>query len=176
MPPQPSHAGDTQNKRPPLPRSVEWHGYEYEHRVRSTDWFWGVGFFALSSAIAAFILGNVLFGLLVIMAAFVLALLASRGPEISRFVLSERGLTINRQLFPYQTFNSFWITHEDENAVIPYTTPKLLIRSKKALIPIIVIPLVGVDPELVRRFLLRVLEEEHLQEPLAHHILDQLGF
>jgi len=51
---------------------IEWDAHEYEHRERSPDWFWAVGIISVSVAVAAVIFGNIIFGILVIIAAFTL--------------------------------------------------------------------------------------------------------
>jgi hypothetical protein len=53
---------------------------------------------------------------------------------------------------------------------------KLLIKSQRVMVPLIVIPLEGVDPEEIRDFLLDHLLEEHHLEPLGQKIMERLGF
>lgn len=147
----------------------QWQAREHEHREKSPDWYWALGILALAGAFAAIIFNNILFALLILIGAFVMALMATREPKLITFTLNQRGLLIDDIFYPYQTLDSFWI--DDER-----TPPHLLIRSNKALMPLMVIPLVDVDIEGLHLFLLERLAEEQHTEPLAYRVLELFGF
>lgn len=149
---------------------LRWSAYEHEHIERGQDWYWALGIAAISIAIISILLGNFLFGLLVIVAAFTIALHSRKPPEIASFELSERGIRVNGVLHRYREVISFWV--EDEH---DHHRPLLLVDTKKFLSPNLIIPIEQIDPRLVRAYLKEHAEERHMREPLAHKILDFLG-
>jgi len=148
---------------------MRWNAYEHEHVQRGADWYWALGIVTISVAITAILLDDFLFALLVIVAAFTIALLARTPPDMAEFELSERGLRINEQLHRFDEIISFWV--EEEKG----TRPLLLIDTVKFLAPNFVIPLEHVDHRLVRSFLKEHVEEVPMREPLYHKILEFLG-
>jgi hypothetical protein len=150
--------------------SLRWEGHEYSYSEKSVDWYWAVGIVALSGAVASILLGNFLFGILILLGAFTLSLFAARKPNAVTFEITRRGILIDKKLFPYNTLDSFWI-HEDTH----HTT--LLVRSRKAIMPLIMIPLSGsVNAESVHLSLSRFLEEEEHDMPISHRLVEYFGF
>lgn len=152
------------------PAPIVWSAYEHEHIERSTDWFWALGIIAVSVAVTSILLGNVLFALLIIVAACVLALLARRPPAFHEFELSEKGIRISEELHTYGDVISFWVETEKDSE------PLLLVDTTKFMSPNLIIPLGSANPEEVRAFLLQFADENRLEEPLTHKVLEFLGF
>ena len=150
-----------------------WQAYEYTYTEKSVDWFWAVGIIALSLAVTAVILGNLLFALLILIGSFALVLQAVRKPKQLTYELNERGVIVDTQLYPYGTLESFWVEH---GAPPADGEEKIIIKSKKALMPYIVIPIEGVRSEDVRSYLLEHLPEEEHTEPTSQKIMERLGF
>jgi hypothetical protein len=151
--------------------SIKWSGYEYEHTPKSADWFWAVSITAISIAIIAIIYDNMLFGIFIVIAAFMMMTLARREPEIVDFILTPKGLKIKEKLYIYKDLDCFWVdTHIKEE-------PELIIKTKKSLHRMFFIPLFTgvVDAHQVRDYLLQVLKEEHMEEALSHRIMRRLG-
>lgn len=153
---------------PHLP--LTWQAYEYVHREKSNDWFWALGIIAVGGAIAAIFLHNLLFALLILVAGVALGLFAAREPDLVTFAITRRGVRINEDLYSYQNLDGFWIEDISEAHV-----PKLLLKSKKILMPMLVIPIEKVEPEDVYAALLYFLPEEELHEPFAHKIMEFVG-
>ena len=162
----------TQQVKPKKP-GISWKALEYEHKEKHPDWFWSLGVIVLAGAVTAIIFGNILFAILLVVGAFTLALYASRKPEHIYVTLSDRGVIINKRLYPYLTLDSFWVEDVEDHS---NTIPKLILKSKKLLMPYIIIPVEEVSPDEVRDFLLNHLPEEEHEEPLAHRIMERLGF
>lgn len=150
---------------PHLP--LVWQAYEYAHREKSSDWFWALGIIAVGGAIAAIFLHNLLFALVILIAAVAIGLFAAREPDLVTFEISRRGVRIDDTLYPYQNLEGFWIADFSLEHI-----PRLLLKSKKMLAPILVIPLEDVEPEDVYAALLYFLPEEELHEPFAHHLME----
>jgi len=150
--------------------SISWESLEYDFFEKSSDWFWALGIVSISIAITSIIFNNLLFAILILIGAFALAIYAVRKPDLVKYEVNQRGIMINETLYPYSSLDSFWVEHNVER-------PKLLVSSKKILMPHIVIPL---NPELdtddLRDYLLDYVDEEEQREPLASRIMEYLGF
>jgi hypothetical protein len=150
--------------------SLRWSAYEHEHIERGQDWYWALGVAAASIAIASILLSDMLFGLLVIIAAITIALYSRRPPDITTFEISDRGIRINDVMHRYREVLSFWVEDEHE-----HHRPLLLVDTTKFLSPNLIIPIEGIDPRLVRAYLSERVKERHMKEPVAHKILEFLG-
>ena len=149
--------------------TIEWEDYEYEYRHKTSDWYWAVGIITVSIAVASILYGNILFAILIIIGAFTLSLHATHQPRIIHFELNDHGVVINKLLYPYNTLESFWVENRDNNN-------RILFKSKKLLMPYIVMPLGTIMPETAMAFLdMHLPEEEHL-EPIFQKIMEYLGF
>jgi hypothetical protein len=144
---------------------IVWSAYEYEYRPKSTSWYTVLFVIAGGLSVASFILGNFLFGVLVLIGAFAVALLASKPPLSRELTISQRGITVGKTFMPWSALESFWV-EEDRNP------PHLLIKQRNFFAPLIVMPVNDVAPRLIQDRLSLYLEEEELQEPLAHRITD----
>ncbi|MDE1919772.1 MAG: hypothetical protein KGH56_03755 [Patescibacteria group bacterium] len=144
---------------------LEWEGREYDHNPKSADWYWALGIIAVAGTVAAVLFGSYLVALLIIVAAGALALHAAKEPPLHRFRLVEQGIAVGDELHPFERMISFSVL-EDIEGELP---PVLSIKTESWLSPHLVIPLGGVDADLVyAHFLERVDEDEH------HHTLSDL--
>lgn len=151
---------------------IRWQGWEYEHRERSSDWFFALGIVGITAAITAIILENILLAILILIATGVVALFARRPPNTAHFEISERGIAVDRSLHPFHTLDSFWVEDRYEGA-----PPKLFLKSRRVLMPFIIIPLhEEIHPDDVRDFLLEHLDEEEHQEPFVERLMNVVGF
>lgn len=151
---------------------LEWEGREYDHSPKSADWYWALGIVAVAISVASILLGSYLLAILVLIAAATLALHAAKQPTQHRFQLVEQGLMIGDDLHPFERMISF-CTLEDIAGEFP---PMLSIKTESWLSPHLVIPLEGVDVDVVyTHFLKRVDEKEH---PHSFHdlVAAWLGF
>jgi hypothetical protein len=145
---------------------LTWEALEHRHRPHGPDWFWAIGVIGLGISVTAIVLGNLLFGILVIIGTVALLLQSLKHPREIEFGITERGIRIGTTLYPYTTLEVFWITEDD----------LLLIRSTKVFMPLLIIPIEGPAREEVRDALLGFLDEEELHEPLSHKIMEAVGF
>jgi hypothetical protein len=149
---------------------MKWDAYEYEHKKRSPDWFWAVGIISVAIAIASVILGNIIFAILVIISAFSLSLFINRPPSALQVSVDEQGITRGNIWYPYHTLESFWIDTDHPHK-------KIILRSKKLLMPLIVVPLGDdTDIEELHEHLSQLIEEEFHSLPLVERMLEYLGF
>lgn len=144
---------------------------EYYHRHKAADWYWAVGIIAVSAAVTAVILNNVLLAVLIVLGAFSLSMYAAREPRTHDIEINDRGIIIGKFLFSYTTLKSFWIEH--------HTQPRLLVKTSRAVMPHLVVPLEFLDEsehEELRQFLLTKLVEEEQHEPLLEQLMQYVGF
>lgn len=150
--------------------AIEWDAHVYEHKVRSQDWFWAVGIVAVAIAIAAIIIGDVIFAILILVSAFALCVFINRPPEVIHVVVNEKGIAKGHLMYPYSTLHAFWIDEENSHK-------KILLRSKKWFLPLIVIPLgEHTDIERLEETLLEYLPREFHTTPWLEKFLEYLGF
>ncbi len=151
---------------------AEWKGREYDHEPKSADWYWALGIIAVTAAIASILFSNYLFAVLIIAAAFALALHAAKEPPIHYFRLVERGLVIGESLHPFGEMLSFSFL-EDVDGKLP---PLLSIKTRNWHAPHLVIPLEGVDADLVYAHFLHRVDEQAHHHTLLDVVAAWLGF
>ena len=152
-----------------MDESLKWSAPEYNHYQRSTDWFWAVGIITICIAILAFIFHNALFGILILLSAGILVFYAIREPQDVNYEINNRGVVVGKELHPYLTIESFWL--ETRNG-----EPRLILKSKKAILPYIIIPVHEESADEVAAVLRNFLAEKELTEPTSHKVMEYLGF
>ena len=150
---------------------IMWLAPLHEHRQHSADWYWVVSIITIALAVSFFIAGDLLLSIIIVLGVGILLALSRHEPEVVEFEISKQGVRANKVLYPWQTLDTFWILDET-----PETGAKILITSKKILMPHIVIPLDINHQEEVHRILAHMLHEEHQMEPFPHRIMRKLGF
>ena len=145
--------------------SLKWSAPEYHHYQRSTDWFWAVGIITICIAVLAFIFNNALFGVLILLSAGILVFYTIRVPDNIDYEINNRGVVIGKELHPYLTIESFWVE-----------TRGIILKSKKAIMPYIIIPIHNDDADQMAAVLREFLEEKELAEPSSHKVMEYLGF
>lgn len=153
-----------------LPTVIEWEADEYEERERSADWFWALGAIAFFGIILSFIFGNLLFALIIAIAAFALYTYEKRPPQKMKIRLTPKGIQIGNDLYPYGRVNYFWLDEKRKGL------PMLIISYRRAVFPYLNISIEDVEPALIRLYLRKFAEEEEHQRTFAEEISDLLGF
>lgn len=151
--------------------SLEWRAPEYEHREKNPDWFWAVGIAGGVVALLALLFKNFLLAVIAVLGAFTMILFGARPPAVINFALTAKGVKIKERLYPYDYLKSFWVEDQDEGK------RKIIVESKKILLPHIILPL---PPEVrsdeARHYLAAFLPEVRHEDSLADAIGDILGF
>lgn len=158
--------------------SLTWQAHEHRPLEHGSDWFWALGIFSALSAVAAFILSNPLFGILILLAAGVMGILARREPPIHTFTLDKRGLSIDNDLYAIKDLRSFNIVAVETDVESEYSEEYLLlVDTPRFLTPDLVIPIVDVNPETVYLwFTEHEIPAADLRESVALKILELFGF
>ena len=153
-----------------MENKISWRTLEYKKKEKTNDWYWAVIIIALSITVISFMLGDGLFGILIIIGTGTLLMFSTKDPHWVEISINQRGLAVGRDLYPFATLEDFWIDiADDENY-------KILLKSKKLLMPLIVLPLEEYHHLDVREFLLQYLPEKEMHEPVSHKIMEKLGF
>lgn len=151
---------------------IIWHAPAHEHREHSADWYWAVAIITVALAVAFFIVGNILLSIIVVLGMGTLLVTARTEPKVIEYAIEREGIRAGTTLYPWDTLDSFWVLDATKE-----TTAKLLITSKKPLMPHIVILLnAEVPPSEVREVLAHMLPEERQIEPLPDRLMRALGF
>lgn len=149
--------------------SLRWSAYEHEHIERGSDWFWALGVIAVSAALTSILFANILFAILILVAAGTISLIAQHPPELHEFEISEKGIRTGKAMHPYEKVLAFWIDEDGDE-------PLLLVDTTAFMTANLVIPLGDISPDTVRALLSEHAEEVPMKEPLAHKILEFFGF
>ncbi len=149
---------------------VAWQTIEYQYQEKSHEWFVGLAVIATALFIVAVLLKNFLFGIIILVGAFAIMLSAKRPPDEIEYEINRSGIVNHKTFYPYSFLDSFWIDNTNPS------WQKLIVTSKKLLMPIIVIPLGEQDPDEIKNFLANYLPEKEQYEPLSHRLFEYFGF
>lgn len=151
------------------PALISWDARTHIHTEKTSDWYWSVGIITFAIAAVCIILSQIITGIFVIVAAVALVLHASRMPPVVHYEINDRGLIVDDTLYPFVSLESFWVTHDQE-------PPRLLIKSRKTFMPLIVILVENVEAEDVRQIMLKYIAETEHRETFLKHLLEGFGF
>src|SRR3989344_2711975 len=96
---------------------ISWTMHEYEFRPKTKNWYWVVGIVAVGISLAAFILGNILFGIIVLLAGFSVMLVGSRRPEEQTYSLTKRGVRVGNTIFLYDKIKQFSMVDDEPRSL-----------------------------------------------------------
>lgn len=149
---------------------IWWEAPEHRHIEKSGDWYWAFGILALVGIGLSIYFGNILFAIVLALGAVLMVFVSMREPDIITFGITPRGVRIGEQAYAYTHLESFCIDDTDPE------DPQLLLRSKHVLRPILVVPIPVDAVDEIDQTLAQRLPEEHLEESIAHRLLEILGF
>ena len=154
---------------------LEWSALEYEERERSTDWFWALGIIVVTSSVAAIIFGNYFFAVLLILSGILLGFFAVKKPDTVSYELNNQGLKIRTRVYSYENIKSFWVQIDLTGET--NLRPMLFIKTERAFMPIISIPIEdNLAEDIHSIFLSKNVPEEEMQEHASLKIMESLGF
>ena len=151
-------------------RTVQFEADHHYHSPRSSDWYWALGILGIAGSVTAILLGNMLFGVLIIVATLVVTLVSLRPISTVPYIISQRGIQIDDVFHPYATLESFYIDEHN------YSQPVLLIKAERMFTPLFVIPIPDEYVMEIEDVLASRIPEEHLEEPVLMKLLEFFGF
>jgi hypothetical protein len=153
----------------PEESEISWEILTHVHRERTNDWYWALGLIAVVGAALSIWLGNLLFGVLILLCAGSIGALAMRGPREHSVTIDPRGISVDGTLYPYRALKSFWVDGNPEY-------PRLFITTGGIITPHLALPL---DDEhhaqVVHAYLVERLEEVRQEPHFGEHIAEILG-
>ncbi len=151
---------------------LEWEGKEHDFNPKNNDWYWALGIISTASAIVSILLVNYLFVVLIIAATVTIALHASKEPILHRFRLTEQGIFIGEELHLFEHMISFSVL-EDIEGKLP---PMLSIKTDSWLASHFIIPLSGVDADVVYEYFMKHVDEGEHKHTFADVVSHWIGF
>ena len=153
-----------------LPSRIKWSAPEYEFHEKNSEWYWALGIITAALVLAAVILHNFLFAVLVVLAGFSVGLYGTRRPRIILHEINSGGVSLGNKNFNYERIDHFWINYN------PPAKKELILESKKTFSTHTAVLLGNADPEQIRRYLLQYLKEKKIEESLVAVIARALKF
>jgi len=149
---------------------VSWKTHDKIEKDQKVDWFWAVAIIGIVGAVLAFLFGNFLFGVFILLSIIILMFFATQKPKEISCEINEKGLVIEKQLIPYSKMISFWL----EESIEPH---KLLIHTTHSISPILDVYYESkeIGDEIYEALIERI-EEKPLVEPISQQIFEKLGF
>jgi len=151
-------------------RSISWEAPEHYHIEKSNDWFWMLGILAVAGTAASLIFGDVLFAVVILLAAVTMFVVGHQKPRVIPFEVSLRGVRIDKTLYPYATLESYYLDEEN------HVNPQLILKSKKMFVPLLIVPIPDDHIDDIEDLVNDRLPEEYLEEPLSHRLMEFFGF
>lgn len=148
---------------------ISWHAPAHFYVEKKSDWYWVVGIITLAITAVCIIFGQIIPAIFVIVAAVALVLHASHPPKNIYCEINDRGIMVDTNLYQFLSLDSFWIPHDE----YPH---KLILKSRKLFMTLIVVYIDEIDPEQVREILLKYIAETEHHEPFLKHLLERFGF
>ena len=136
-----------------------WQIPEYEKHDRGRNWH--IAAFGISLLLLLFSLAtlNFLFALIIAISAFVIIMNHGQEPPLLEVVISESGLRIGNRFYDYDEIKNFAIVYKPQQGVKQlYLEFKSWYRHRLSL------PLLDINPVLLRRALLEFLDEDKERE------------
>jgi hypothetical protein len=152
-----------------MAEEITWTAPEFNYTPKGPDWYWTLGIITAALVVIAFLVGNVLFAVVLIIGGLGLGYQAGNRPDIIEIVVDESGVRLKDTLYPYSSLDSFRIERNEHEQ-------KLILKSEKTFMPYIIISINDVDPEQLRHYLLQFIPEEQHKEPTSLKIMEYLGF
>jgi hypothetical protein len=162
----PSHHHSQDKKQPVKP--ITWKTPDALSKPKTAEWYWMFGIIGVSTAVAFAIVGNALFGLVVLLGLFAVALFSFKKTPSTEVEITNTGIRTDKILTPFKTLESFWIEE-----IKPQK--KLLLKSQKTYLPLIVIPIQNINTEELRKNLSAHIKEEQLERSVFDEILEKVG-
>ncbi len=150
--------------QPEILEIISWEVPEYEKHNRSRAWYLLFALISLGLLAFAVFTANFLFGIIIIIAGFVLILNDARHPHLVPIVVTSEGIVVGRKFYDYDTLLSFSIVYKPAEDV-----KRVYFEFKSRNRPRLSIQLQDVNPLFLRENLARYMTEdlERIDESLS---------
>ena len=133
---------------------LSWDMPEFQDYTRNKVWYITAGIIALLLIIYSIFSANLLFGVIIIIAATTLVKIDKTKPENIEFAITSKGIVVGDKFYEYSELHNFYIIFE------PPEIKNLFIEFNNVLKPRINVPLFEQDPAGIRKLLKKYMEED----------------
>lgn len=148
---------------------LSWQAPEYEPRPRTREWFMTLWILAVSATLAAFILRNFTFGVFLLLAALVLTIIGKRPPRMLEASIDNEAVRFGPSRYYFDRIEGFSVEKIDQHE------GRVLLKLKHSFMPLITLPVTGIEPETIDTLLAKHLPRKKLEESLLEKIIHYLG-
>jgi len=143
---------------------LSWQAPEFTKHKKGPIWFVVFAIISLGLLFLALQWKAFTMIVLLIIAIFLIIIYALKDPPLRHFSITPSGIKIDKFLYRFSDIVSFWIFYD------PPEIKEISLKQRKALFPYLSVPLDKVDPNKVRKILLKFLPEKKQKESAADNI------
>jgi hypothetical protein len=142
-----------------------WEFPEFRQHEHTKQWYIGMGILVGGLIVYALVIHNYLFAAILLIASLTIILFHRSNNQVT-FMITEDGIVINKKVYPYETFENFYVIYK------PPQIKMLYFDAKSWLQPRLPIPLLDQNPVAIRATLVRFMKEdiEREHEPTSEHV------
>ncbi len=146
---------------------ITWKVPEYEDQKKNKRWYVIAGVIAVACLIYSFFTSNFAFAVIIVMIIVIIILRRDEEVSLIDVGLADDGIMLGRAFYDYDEIRNFAIVYKPRD-----NKKNLYFEFKSAVRPRLSIPLNNINPLLIRRNLLKYLEEdlERLDIPLSEQL------
>ena len=152
------------------PREIRWKAPEHHYFEKTIEWFLVLAIISSSLIFSAFYLNNPLLGILIGIAAIMIAVATIRKPRMIPYSISVRGLRTGNKFYSMRSLAEYSIDEEHRNG------PHLLVITNQMLTPTLVVPLPAELIDDIEAILAERVPEGDVEEPLHNIFLEIFRF
>jgi len=134
---------------------ISWNVPEYNTYDRSRNWYIVAGVVAFGFLVFSFLTHNFLFAVIVIIAVLMYVLNHGQEPMMINITLTDEGVIVGRKFYDYDELKNFSVLYKPKQGV-----RNLYFEFKSGIKHRISVQLDGMDPIVIREYLLRYLHED----------------
>jgi hypothetical protein len=154
------------------PDSFVWQAPEFLEKQRRTDWYWALGIISVSIAVTAILFNNILFAIFIVIAFLTVLIHGSIKPRFIEIVISQDGVLVGSNFWPYSSLSSFWFEDFFDQRRIIFGTKSIVNPTFYILLP----EINKTEEKELKSFLSQYIEEKKTEESLSEKIMEYLGF
>ena len=96
----------------PNSNEISWTASEFIEHKKTSGWYFVLFLATIGLAAAAFFVADLVASIMIIVAAVLFGIIASRKPRELTYIINSSGITVGNKKFPYASFKSFSLIQE----------------------------------------------------------------
>jgi len=130
-----------------------WQAPEYESYDRDKKWYTVMTLGLIAIITYAFFTNSPIMAITFILIGMVEYIYISRNLQMLNFMITEKGIVVEKEIYEFEQINSFWIFYDSE------IIKSLSLHTKNSLMPYLQIPLHNEDPDEIHKILTQYIPE-----------------